>query len=184
MKNRARAKHRTGAKSFRMWWPGTELNRRRQPFQGCALPPELPGHFSKPFRSRELWGLFASRRVLRECQPMKQPGTCAEPDDYSNARQFAQYFHSHPRRSRSTLSPIKWTRREILTCEKVTLRDPSASPQQRCNVLSYWPPAEEPCSPNHDASCGSCCAFNSAQPLMRSIDCRYVRSAASILCAT
>jgi hypothetical protein len=27
-----------------MWWPGTELNRRRQPFQGCALPPELPGH--------------------------------------------------------------------------------------------------------------------------------------------
>jgi hypothetical protein len=20
------------------------LNRRRQPFQGCALPPELPGH--------------------------------------------------------------------------------------------------------------------------------------------
>ena len=28
-----------------MWWPGTELNRRRQPFQGCALPPELPGHF-------------------------------------------------------------------------------------------------------------------------------------------
>jgi hypothetical protein len=28
------------------WWPGTELNRRRQPFQGCALPPELPGHLS------------------------------------------------------------------------------------------------------------------------------------------
>jgi hypothetical protein len=26
------------------WWPGTELNRRRQPFQGCALPAELPGH--------------------------------------------------------------------------------------------------------------------------------------------
>jgi hypothetical protein len=24
-------------------WPGTELNRRRQPFQGCALPTELPG---------------------------------------------------------------------------------------------------------------------------------------------
>ena len=32
-------------KSFKMWWPGTDLNRRRQPFQGCALPPELPGHF-------------------------------------------------------------------------------------------------------------------------------------------
>ena len=29
---------------LKVWWPGTELNRRRQPFQGCALPPELPGH--------------------------------------------------------------------------------------------------------------------------------------------
>jgi hypothetical protein len=27
-------------------WPGTESNRRRQPFQGCALPTELPGHFA------------------------------------------------------------------------------------------------------------------------------------------
>src|SRR5712675_3068833 len=27
------------------WWPGTESNRRRQPFQGCALPTELPGRF-------------------------------------------------------------------------------------------------------------------------------------------
>src|SRR5499427_3885831 len=26
-----------------LWWPGTESNRRRQPFQGCALPTELPG---------------------------------------------------------------------------------------------------------------------------------------------
>ncbi len=24
-------------KLLKMWWPGTELNRRRQPFQGCAL---------------------------------------------------------------------------------------------------------------------------------------------------
>src|SRR5258708_5382363 len=29
----------------KLWWPGTESNRRRQPFQGCALPTELPGHF-------------------------------------------------------------------------------------------------------------------------------------------
>src|ERR1700689_741493 len=33
-----------GRNCFGMWWAGTELNRRRQPFQGCALPPELPGH--------------------------------------------------------------------------------------------------------------------------------------------
>src|SRR5215213_7001100 len=25
------------------WWPGTESNRRRRPFQGRALPTELPG---------------------------------------------------------------------------------------------------------------------------------------------
>ena len=30
---------------LKMWWPGTESNRRRQPFQGCALPTELPGQF-------------------------------------------------------------------------------------------------------------------------------------------
>ena len=24
-------------KRFRMWWPGTESNRRRQPFQGCGI---------------------------------------------------------------------------------------------------------------------------------------------------
>src|SRR5271157_6114985 len=35
-------------KPLKTWWPGTELNRRRQPFQGCALPTELPGHVSKP----------------------------------------------------------------------------------------------------------------------------------------
>jgi hypothetical protein len=31
------------AKLFRMWWPETGSNRRRQPFQGCALPAELSG---------------------------------------------------------------------------------------------------------------------------------------------
>jgi hypothetical protein len=24
--------------SLKTWWPGTELNRRRQPFQGCSRP--------------------------------------------------------------------------------------------------------------------------------------------------
>src|ERR1700677_1396433 len=33
-------------KSLKTWWPGTESNRRRQPFQGCALPTELPGRNS------------------------------------------------------------------------------------------------------------------------------------------
>src|SRR5215471_19127282 len=39
------AKVRSGTvrKLLKTWWPGTESNRRRQPFQGCALPTELPG---------------------------------------------------------------------------------------------------------------------------------------------
>ena len=28
------------------WWPGTESNRRRRPFQGRALPTELPGQMA------------------------------------------------------------------------------------------------------------------------------------------
>ena len=39
---------------FEMWWPGRELNPRRQPFQGCALPPELPGHFSFAHRCPQI----------------------------------------------------------------------------------------------------------------------------------
>ena len=27
----------------KVWWPGTESNRRHKPFQGSALPTELPG---------------------------------------------------------------------------------------------------------------------------------------------
>src|SRR5208282_5358368 len=38
-------KMKSAVNRFEMWWPGRELNPRRQPFQGCALPPELPGHF-------------------------------------------------------------------------------------------------------------------------------------------
>jgi hypothetical protein len=49
------------ANRFRMWWPGTELNRRRQPFQGCALPPELPGHISKAANRLRITRSFASR---------------------------------------------------------------------------------------------------------------------------
>src|ERR1700752_3378520 len=58
---------------FEMWWPGTELNRRRQPFQGCALPPELPGHAlsSGPKRrrahARAEVALTRAVRTLRAC---------------------------------------------------------------------------------------------------------------------
>ncbi len=64
-----------------MWWPGTELNRRRQPFQGCALPPELPGHF--PFAqlsptkrlAAKLWPCTV--RALTGRDAAKQNSRCA-----------------------------------------------------------------------------------------------------------
>src|SRR5215467_5321442 len=37
------------------WWPGTESNRRRQPFQGCALPTELPGQTWLRAHARLRW---------------------------------------------------------------------------------------------------------------------------------
>ena len=54
-------------KSLKTWWPGRELNPRRQPFQGCALPPELPGHFF-PSTCQQTAGLLcpATARCLWE----------------------------------------------------------------------------------------------------------------------
>src|SRR5436305_11984988 len=49
--------------SLKTWWPGTELNRRRQPFQGCALPPELPGHFVGHPRKRYSHELSLTRSL-------------------------------------------------------------------------------------------------------------------------
>jgi hypothetical protein len=38
------------------WWPGTELNRRRQPFQGCVQSPYLIESTQYPFPNcRKLW---------------------------------------------------------------------------------------------------------------------------------
>src|SRR5665213_1792194 len=38
-----------------LWWPERDLNPRRQPFQGCALPTELSGHLNE--------GLLRSKRT-------------------------------------------------------------------------------------------------------------------------
>src|SRR5580692_759993 len=76
---------------FEMWWPGTELNRRRQPFQGCALPPELPGHVSKPAlraAGREDCSLHAGCR--RDGCNRSDAGSVRNVFDYSNARGFPQ----------------------------------------------------------------------------------------------
>ncbi len=62
-------------KRLRVWWLGTELNRRRQPFQGCALPPELPGHIfwltaCLPAWVRLVWRV-GSRRNCQSIQAVR-----------------------------------------------------------------------------------------------------------------
>src|ERR1700722_20400055 len=73
-----------------MWWPGTELNRRRQPFQGCALPPELPGHFlcRSTLNACEFW-LRQIRRHCRSSRAVKML-KLVEHADYSNQAGFPQ----------------------------------------------------------------------------------------------
>src|ERR1700675_3557472 len=84
------------AKTFEMWWPGTELNRRRQPFQGCALPPELPGHFlSAQLPAKRLTANLAVHRARSHwagCREAKQPMRWdrAELSNYNNPLPFPQ----------------------------------------------------------------------------------------------
>ena len=86
------------AKTFEMWWPGTELNRRRQPFQGCALPPELPGHVSKPaLRAAGCEDRLLQDRSLhagcgRDGCNRSDAGSVRNVFDYSNAEGFPQTF--------------------------------------------------------------------------------------------
>src|SRR5665213_4134411 len=59
--------------SVEKWWPGTESNRRRQPFQGCALPTELPGReeTTKPshFITRRFSGAISRTHYLHSVRP-------------------------------------------------------------------------------------------------------------------
>ncbi|MCU1300447.1 MAG: hypothetical protein JWQ87_731 [Candidatus Sulfotelmatobacter sp.] len=164
-----------------MWWPGTELNRRRQPFQGCALPPELPGH------------VFETRRGNAGCEDCSPDTDCCRIANRTNCvvepvrtiliiAMAASSLNLGNRRGRdcSSLETIK-----MQGIAEGQPEDTGSPPECVCRAryASYCPPAVELCCPSQDASCGSCCDFRSTQLLMRSTDCLYVRSAASILCA-
>ena len=65
------------------------MNRRRQPFQGCALPPELPGHSLGSLACRVS---VLSRRNQEELQTEDSQGgwKLSEQPDYNNHAQFTQ----------------------------------------------------------------------------------------------
>ena len=53
-----------------LWWSGTESNRRRQPFQGCALPDRLPGRKWQsitPFRNVLHCIVLVERKPVGRC---------------------------------------------------------------------------------------------------------------------
>src|SRR5881296_2938531 len=50
--------------SWREWCRGTESNCRHQPFQGCALPTELPRHLVE----RKTWRIDAQQATCRWIQ--------------------------------------------------------------------------------------------------------------------
>ena len=69
-------------KCLKTWWPGTESNRRRQPFQGCALPTELPGHSGI---ASGLSRTASDRKTLQdEREAWTACNTCMLPLNYSN----------------------------------------------------------------------------------------------------
>ena len=81
----------TDCKLLKTWWPGTELNRRRQPFQGCALPPELPGRLAKPaVCGIERYPLDAVVAGLPTEPNESVAGSVWNALDYSNGTEFAQ----------------------------------------------------------------------------------------------
>jgi hypothetical protein len=63
------------------------LNRRRQPFQGCALPPELPGHVSNPLVHRRFEDrLFTLIVADLPTEKQLQRRTVRNDVDYNKAR--------------------------------------------------------------------------------------------------
>jgi hypothetical protein len=81
----------TGSKLLKTWWPGTELNRRRQPFQGCALPPELPGH-AAPLHGPDACELWATPDLpeLPVIAGSQECGSASNSHDYNNQAGFPQ----------------------------------------------------------------------------------------------
>ena len=157
------------ASPLRIWWPGTELNRRRQPFQGCALPPELPGQVRNPLMHGGLRGcsLHADCSGIANGMKLLLPNACGT---FLIIAMAATLLNVGDAPDRGFAAP-----RELL-CRNREVSQPRLAHSQRMvaspNLNAYWPPADELCCPSHDASCGSCCDFRSTQLLICSMDWR------------
>jgi hypothetical protein len=114
-----------------MWWPGTELNRRRQPFQGCALPLSYLATFSKP-----AFGSQAARIVhftlieagLRTAGYNDNAGRVWNVLDYSNRAGIPQRPQLKQKRGPESTKP-----RPLILLPTLTFR-------QRCRAVPAMTP--------------------------------------------
>jgi len=61
------------ANRFRLWWPGTELDRRRQPFQGCSHPKLSVDSARHGSQNLPSFGLLIGARMEPSCTNLSLP---------------------------------------------------------------------------------------------------------------
>jgi hypothetical protein len=106
---------------LKRWWPGTESNRRRQPFQGCALPAELPGHVHSEgatqvfFRGPQQACFLGWRTHSRVCSALRNIRIIAAP--HRSAKFLTAARNNHPPLS-SRSTHVSIIRRGLLHAKK------------------------------------------------------------------
>jgi hypothetical protein len=58
---------------LKTWWPGTELNRRRQPFQGWHLPELSVDSTKLNFENLSDFDLFIGAKMEPSCKNLSLP---------------------------------------------------------------------------------------------------------------
>ena len=67
-------------KVLKTWWPGTELNRRRQPFQGCSHPLLSVDSAKLSITSLRDFVLFIGAKMEPSCKKSEPAEICLDFD--------------------------------------------------------------------------------------------------------
>ncbi len=141
------------------WWPGTESNRRRQPFQGCALPAELPGQLGKlPCRNSNHIRRLTSR--LRQGSGVRRVAAALILPPWLSRFPHAGCSHAHPSSqlrenyppADATLPPVRRNRAgshqaHPAPCAHNTAPHPRSHSDRPLHTPSARPRSSRPCRP-------------------------------------
>jgi hypothetical protein len=86
-----------------MWWPGTELNRRRQPFQGCIQSPYPIEEPRFPFSDPVKYWTQNGRNPREPGGSPQTPANAPETSVSADANQGASYDPQHVFEAKSNL---------------------------------------------------------------------------------